>query len=149
MISLDVAGSLNNVCWESIRYQLVQRCLLLAITKEYRTSSTLSLKVLTGLPPLDLKAFETYSSFLVLRARQDVTIHYVMFHCEDFVRMDFHTRLIRPSKAASASIGRSPLETVLRCSPTHSGIFDESGRPKVDFIIYRPGSNGCIHFKAE
>ncbi|GBM89341.1 hypothetical protein AVEN_136436-1 [Araneus ventricosus] len=28
--------------------------------------------------------------------------------------------------------------------PSHSGIFDESGLPKVDFINYSTGSNGCI-----
>ncbi|GBM28561.1 hypothetical protein AVEN_265017-1 [Araneus ventricosus] len=50
---------------------------LLAITKEYRTSSTLSLQVLAGLPPLDLRAIEVYSAFFVPRARQDVTVHYV------------------------------------------------------------------------
>ncbi|GBO31856.1 Putative protein in type-1 retrotransposable element R1DM [Araneus ventricosus] len=40
---------------------VVQRRPLLAITRAYRTSSTLSLQVLAGVPPLDLRAIETYT----------------------------------------------------------------------------------------
>ncbi|GBN56859.1 hypothetical protein AVEN_237106-1 [Araneus ventricosus] len=61
---------------------------MLAITRVYRTSSTLSLQVLAGVPPLNLKAIETYATFLVLRGRQDITVYLESFHCEDCVQME-------------------------------------------------------------
>ncbi|GBN42412.1 hypothetical protein AVEN_33317-1 [Araneus ventricosus] len=67
---------------------VVQRRPLLAMTRAYRTSSTLSLQVLAGVPPLDLRAIETYATFLVLRARKDITVYSESFHYEDYVRME-------------------------------------------------------------
>ncbi|GBN21981.1 hypothetical protein AVEN_81069-1 [Araneus ventricosus] len=67
---------------------VVQRRPLLAMTRAYRTSSTNSLQVLAGVPPLDLRAIETYATFLVLRAQQDITVYSEEFHWEDYVQME-------------------------------------------------------------
>ncbi|GBN07000.1 Putative protein in type-1 retrotransposable element R1DM [Araneus ventricosus] len=67
---------------------VVQRRPLLAMTRAYRASSTLSLQVLAGVPPLDLRAIETYAIFLVLRARQDIKVYSEGFHWEDYVQME-------------------------------------------------------------
>ncbi|GBN11938.1 Putative protein in type-1 retrotransposable element R1DM [Araneus ventricosus] len=64
---------------------VAQRRPLLAMTRAYRTSSTLSLQVLPGVPPLDLRAIETYATFLVLRVRQDITVYSESFQWEDYV----------------------------------------------------------------
>ncbi|XP_055951697.1 uncharacterized protein LOC129987789 [Argiope bruennichi] len=64
---------------------MVQRRPLLAIARAYRTVSTDALQVLTGLPPLDLKAIEMYSRFLILRANQSVTVHSQEFDPGDYV----------------------------------------------------------------
>ncbi|GBN88954.1 hypothetical protein AVEN_139304-1 [Araneus ventricosus] len=67
---------------------VVQRRPLLAMTRAYRTSPTLSLQVLAGVPPLDLRAIETYATFLVFRARQDITVYSESFQCEDYGQME-------------------------------------------------------------
>ncbi|KAF8789556.1 hypothetical protein HNY73_007487 [Argiope bruennichi] len=45
-----------------------------------------ALQVLAGLPPLDLKAIERYARFLVLRAKESVTVHSQEFHPDNYVR---------------------------------------------------------------
>ncbi|GBN93130.1 Putative protein in type-1 retrotransposable element R1DM [Araneus ventricosus] len=67
---------------------VVQRRPLLAMTRAYRTSSTNSLQVLAGVPPLYLRAIETYATFLVLRAQQDISVYSEDFHWEDYVQME-------------------------------------------------------------
>ncbi|GBN73931.1 hypothetical protein AVEN_22494-1 [Araneus ventricosus] len=58
------------------------------MTRAYRTSSTISLQVLAGVPPLDLRAIETYANFLVVRAQQDITVYSESFRWEDYVQME-------------------------------------------------------------
>ncbi|GBM64224.1 Putative protein in type-1 retrotransposable element R1DM [Araneus ventricosus] len=67
---------------------VVQRRPLLALTRAYRTSSTISLQVLAGVPPLDLRAIETYATFLVLRAQQDIIVYSESFRWENYVQME-------------------------------------------------------------
>ncbi|KAF8794325.1 hypothetical protein HNY73_002316 [Argiope bruennichi] len=58
---------------------------LLAIARAYMMVSTDVLQVLTGLPPLDLKAIERYARFLVLRAKQSVTVRSLEFELDKYV----------------------------------------------------------------
>ncbi|GBN66980.1 hypothetical protein AVEN_62854-1 [Araneus ventricosus] len=67
---------------------VVQRRPLLAMTRAYRTSSTNSFQVLEGVPPLDLRAIETYATFLVLRAHKDITVYSEDFSWDEYVQME-------------------------------------------------------------
>ncbi|GBN25757.1 hypothetical protein AVEN_205430-1 [Araneus ventricosus] len=58
------------------------------MTRAYRTSSTMSLQVLAGVLPLDMRAIVTYATFLVLKAQQDITVYSESFRWEDYVQME-------------------------------------------------------------
>ncbi|GBN68194.1 hypothetical protein AVEN_116066-1 [Araneus ventricosus] len=58
------------------------------MTRAYRTSSMISLQDLAGVPPLYLRAIETYATFLVLRAQHYITVYSEDFLWEDYVQME-------------------------------------------------------------
>ncbi|GBN33742.1 hypothetical protein AVEN_193042-1 [Araneus ventricosus] len=94
----------------------------------------MSLQVLAGVPPLDQRAIETYASFLVLSAQQDITVYSEDFRWEDYVQME-SPYLTHP--AVNDGIGfdwKEPRGVGLEVFTDGSGINDKIGAAMV--VLY-------------
>ncbi|GBL97221.1 hypothetical protein AVEN_84929-1 [Araneus ventricosus] len=71
----------------------IQRKPLLRITRAYRTVSTVTLQVLAGVMPLDLKAKGVFATFLVSVARVNARIGTVTLRSADYLRRFNYTEV--------------------------------------------------------
>ncbi|XP_035215127.1 uncharacterized protein LOC118188742 [Stegodyphus dumicola] len=74
----------------------IQRLQLLLICKAYRTTSTMALQVLSGIPPLDLQAEREAAIIKISRLKADVTLWNRTFKFEDYEQKSLS--MIHPSK---------------------------------------------------
>ncbi|GBO45528.1 Putative protein in type-1 retrotransposable element R1DM [Araneus ventricosus] len=114
----------------------IQRRPLLKITGAFRTAPSVALPVIAGLLPLDLKAVEVHSLFLIKSNREEVKIGPTSFSPSEY-EVKVNLTNIHPAKRLSIPFSiRDPKTEPLAIFTDGSGINDKIG---VAFVAYYHG----------
>ncbi|GBL95537.1 hypothetical protein AVEN_54137-1 [Araneus ventricosus] len=115
----------------------IQRRPLLKITGAFRTAPSVALPVIEGLLPLDLKAVEVHSLFLIKSCREEVKIGPTSFSPSEF-EVKINLTNIHPASRLSIPFSiRDPKTEPLAIFTDGSGIDDKIG---VAFVVFYHGT---------